>query len=69
MKPTIKQLQTTIKAKDALLKDYEVWIKVLGEAINRGRKRENRLRARIKVLGKALIESERDYEALKRKRK
>ena len=69
MKPTIKQLQTTIKAKDALLKDYEVWIKVLGESINRGRKRENRLRARIKVLGKALIESERDYEALKRKRK
>ena len=69
MKPTIKQPQTTIKAKDALLKDYEVWIKVLGESINRGRKRENRLRARIKVLGKALIESERDYEALKRKRK
>lgn len=69
MKPTIKQLQETIKAKDALLKDYEVWIKVLGEAINRGRKRENRLRARVKVLGKALIESERDYETLKRKKK
>ena len=29
MKPTIKQLQTTIKAKDALLKDYEIWIKLL----------------------------------------
>jgi hypothetical protein len=69
MKPTIKQLQATIKAKDRLLEDYRVWIKVLGEAINRGRKRENRLRARIKVLGKALIESERDYESLKRRRK
>ena len=69
MKPTIKQLQVTIKAKDRLLEDYRVWIKVLGEVINRGRKRENRLRARIKVLGKALIELERDYEQLKRKRK
>ena len=69
MKPTIKQLQTTIKAKDALLKDYEVWIKVLGEAINRGRKRENRQRARIKVLNKALVALQKDYEQLKRKRK
>ena len=69
MKPTIKQLQATIKAKDRLLEDYRVWIKVLGEAINRGRKRENRLRARIKVLGKALMESERDYEKLRRKKK
>ena len=69
MKPTIKQLQETVKAKDALLKDYEVWIKVLGEVINRRGKRENRLRARIKVLNKALVAAEKDYQALKRKRK
>lgn len=69
MKPTIKQLQETVKARNELLEDYRVWITALFEEINRGDKRENKLRARIKVLGKALIESERDYEALKRKRK
>lgn len=52
MKPTIKQLQTTIKAKDALLKDYVIWIKVLGEAINRGRKRENSYAPELKCWGK-----------------
>jgi len=44
-------------------------LKVLGEVIDPELRRENRLRARIKVLGKALIELERDYEQLKRKRK
>jgi predicted nucleic acid-binding Zn-ribbon protein len=39
MKPTIKQLQETIK----------------------------KLRARIKVLNKALVASEKDYESIKRK--
>ena len=69
MKPTIKQLQDTIKSKDTLIKGYELWMKILGKAINRGVKREDKLRARIKVLNKALVAAEKDYQALKRTRK
>ena len=69
MKPTIKQLQTTIKAKDALLKDYEIWIKLLGKAVQLNKEREDKLRARIKVLNKALVAVEKDYQTLKRKKK
>ena len=64
MKPTIKQLQTTIKAKDALLEDSILWVKLLSKAVKLSTEREDKLRARIRVLGKALMESERDYEKL-----
>jgi pentose-5-phosphate-3-epimerase len=66
---TVKELQDTIKAKDRLLKDYKIWINVLGEANNRKQKIITRQKARIKVLGAALVASQRDYEELKRKRK
>ena len=66
---TVKELQDTIKAKDRLLKDYKIWINVLGEANNGKEKTITRQKARIKVLGAALVALERDYEELKRKRK
>lgn len=69
MKPTIKQLQTTIKAKDALLEDSILWVKLLSKAVKLSTEREDKLRARIKVLNKALVAAEKDYQALKRKRK
>ena len=69
MKPTIKQLQTTIKAKDALLEDSILWVKLLSKAVKLSTEREGKLRARIKVLNKALVAAEKDYQALKRKRK
>jgi ferritin len=66
---TIKQLQDTIKAKDLLIKDYLAWFDVLEKHIDRKNKTIKRKTARIKVLGKALAALERDYEALKRKKK
>ena len=69
MKPTIKQLQTTIKAKDALLEDSILWVKLLSKAVKLSTEREDKLRARIRVLGKALGALEKDYEQLKRKKK
>ena len=69
MKPTIKQLQATIKAKDALLEDSILWVKLLSKAVKLSTEREDKLRARIRVLNKALVALEKDYEQLKRKRK
>lgn len=66
---TVKELQDTIKAKDRLLKDYEVWMQLLGYKINDQKITITRQKARIKVLGAALVALERDYEELKRKRK
>ena len=66
---TVKELQDTIKAKDRLIEYYEDWFQVLGEANNRKQKTITRQKARIKVLGAALVASQRDYEQLKRKRK
>lgn len=66
MKPTIKQLQAMIEARDDLLKDYKLWVKLLGKAVQLSKEREGKLRARIKVLNKALVASEKDYQALKR---
>lgn len=66
---TVKELQDTIKAKDRLIEYYEDWFQVLGEANNRKEKTITRQKARIKVLGAALVALERDYEELKRKRK
>lgn len=66
---TVKELQDTINAKDRLIEYYEDWFQVLGEANNRKQKTINRQKARIKVLGAALVASQRDYEELKRKRK
>jgi hypothetical protein len=66
---TVKELQDTIKAKDRLIEYYEDWFQVLGEANNRKQKIIARQKARIKVLGAALVASQRDYEELKRKRK
>ena len=69
MKPTIKQLQTTIKAKDDLLEDSILWLKLLSKEVKLNKEREGKLRARIKVLTKALVALEKDYEQLKRKKK
>jgi hypothetical protein len=66
---TVKELQDTIKAKEKLVEYYEDWLQVLGEANNRKQKTITRQKARIKVLGAALVASQRDYEQLKRKRK
>lgn len=66
---TIKQLQDTIKAKDLLIQDYLAWFDVLQKHIDSKNKAIKRQTARIKVLGKALTALERDYEALKRKKK
>lgn len=70
MKPyTVKELQQTIKAKDRLLEHQGDWMKVIGAANVRMQKTINRQKARIKMLGAALVALERDYEALKMKRK
>lgn len=66
---TVKELQDTIKAKDRLIEYYEDWIKVFSKKIKTQTKTINRQKARIKVLGAALVALERDYEELKRKRK
>jgi ubiquitin len=66
---TVKELQTTIKAKDSLIKYQEDWLHVIGEANVRMRKTIDRQQARIKVLSAALIALEKDYEELRRKRK
>jgi hypothetical protein len=66
---TVKELQETIKAQEKLVEYYEDWLQVLGEANNRKQKTINRQKARIKMLGAALVALERDYEALKMKRK
>jgi hypothetical protein len=66
---TVKELQDTIKAQEKLVEYYEDWLQVLGEANNRKQKTITRQKARIKVLGAALVASQRDYEQLKRKRK
>lgn len=66
---TVKELQETIKAQEKLVEYYEDWLQVLGEANNRKQKTITRQKARIKVLGAALVASQRDYEELKRKRK
>jgi hypothetical protein len=69
MRVTIKQLQYTIKAKDAMLKKYEHFLDTAIKGLQRQHKTIKRQAARIKVLGKALAALERDYEALKRKKK
>ena len=69
MKPTIKQLQETIKDREKLIKDCYVLICVYKKEVSYKDATIKKLRARIKLLSKALIELERDYEALKRKRK
>jgi hypothetical protein len=66
---TVKELQDTIKAQEKLVEYYEDWLQVLGEANNRKQKTITRQKARIKVLGAALVALERDYQELKRKRK
>lgn len=66
---TVKELQDTIKAKDRLIKDYLIWLDVLAKKIDTQRKTINRQKARIKVLGAALVALEKDYEQLERKRK
>ena len=66
---TVKELQDTIKAQEKLVEYYEDWLQVLGEANNGKEKTITRQKARIKVLGAALVALERDYEELKRKRK
>lgn len=66
---TVKELQDTINAKDRLIEYYEDWFQVLGEANNRKQKTITRQKARIKVLGAALVALEKDYQELKRKRK
>ena len=66
---TVKELQDTIKAQEKLVEYYEDWLQVLGEANNRKQKIIARQKARIKVLGAALVALERDYQELKRKRK
>ena len=69
MKPTIKQLQTTIEDREKLIKHCQLLMWAYKKEASYKDATIKRLRARVKVLGKALIESERDYEALKRKRK
>jgi hypothetical protein len=69
MKPTIKQLQDTIKAKDALLKDYEVWLKLYSKGLRIYREREGKSRARIKFLTNSIAALQKDYDKLKRTRK
>ena len=66
---TVKELQDTIKGQEKLVEYYEDWLQVLGEANNRKQKIIARQKARIKVLGAALVALERDYQELKRKRK
>lgn len=69
MKPTIKQLQDEIEDREKLIKHCQLFIWAYKEEVSYKDATIKKLRARVKVLGKALIESERDYEALKRKRK
>jgi peptidoglycan hydrolase CwlO-like protein len=66
---TVKELQEKIKTKESLIKDYLIWLDVLAKKIDTQKKTINRQKARIKVLGAALVALERDYEELKRKRK
>ena len=54
---------------DLLLEDSILWVKLLSKAVKLSTEREDKLRARIKVLNKALVAAEKDYQALKRKRK
>ena len=66
---TVKELQDTIKAQERMIEYYEDWIKVFSKKIKTQTKTINRQEARVKVLGAALVASQRDYEQLKRKRK
>ena len=66
---TVKELQDTIKAKDRLLVYQEEWLQILEGAIRKKQNIITRQKARIKVLGAALVALEKDYEELKRKRK
>ena len=76
MKPTIKQLQDTIKEKDKALDYYLEWREILtrtvyaqADTLDTQARVITELSARIKVLNKALVALNKDYEHLKRKRK
>lgn len=66
---TVEELQDTIKAKDRLLAYQEEWLQILEGAIRKKQNTITRQKARIKVLGAALVALDRDYQELKRKRK
>lgn len=66
---TVEELQDTIKAKDRLLAYQEEWLQILGGAIRKKQNTITRQKARIKVLGAALVALQRDYDEMKRKRK
>ena len=76
MKPTIKQLQATIKEKDKALDYYlerrEILMRTVyaqADTLDTQARVITELSARIKVLNKALVALQKDYEQLKRKRK
>ena len=66
---TVKELQEMIKAKDIYIDHLEDWLDVIGKAVRRKQAIINNQKKRIKVLGKALVASQRDYEELKRSRR
>jgi len=66
---TAKELQEMIKAKDIYIDHLEDWLDVIGKAVRRKQAIINNQKKRIKVLGKALVASQRDYEELKRSRR
>lgn len=66
---TVKELQEMIKAKDIYIDHLEDWIDVIGKEVRRKQATINNQKKRIKVLGKALVASQRDYEELKRSRR
>jgi hypothetical protein len=66
---TVKELQEIIKAKDKYINYLVEWVEVLGKDINRKQAIISNQKKRIKVLGKALVASQRDYEELKRSRR
>ena len=66
---TVKELQEIIKAKDKYINYLVEWVEVFGKDINRKHSIINNQKKRIKVLGKALVVSQRDYEELKRSRR
>jgi uncharacterized protein YoxC len=66
---TVKELREMIKAKDKYINYLVEWVRVLAKDINRKQATINNQKKRIKVLGKALVASQRDYEELKRSRR
>lgn len=73
---TVKELQELIKAKDRHIEWLEEWLKKfrnivapLDRTVQAQTRKINNQKKRIKVLGKALVASQRDYEELKRSRR